>query len=130
MLRMCPGVSISRKGPKPPRTSVFVVPASGETAEAYWPRSVLKRVDLPELASPRITTLCRNSPSTSSAATFQFIEARNLRTSATVEGRLMRLPTVKRSRARSVRFGTAPCLPRVARALSEPAIKVSSRPSS
>src|SRR5262249_54930714 len=68
------------------------------TGELYWPRIVLKRVDLPEFGMPRIATLWPSSPLTSSCAAFQLTAFINLRTVESVEGSFARVETVSRSR--------------------------------
>src|SRR5260370_25706478 len=99
---MGPGVSFSGKAPKPPGPSCLVVPASAETGELYCPRMVLNRVDLPELASPRIAALCPSSPLISSCAAVQLTAFMKLRSVERVEGSLTSVEIESRSRGRSL----------------------------
>src|SRR5258708_21634927 len=121
---MWPGVSISVNGPKPPRTSCLVVPASAETGELYCPRKVLNRVDLPELAMPKIATLWPSSPLISSCAAFQLTAFMKLRTVERVEGSLISVEIESRSRGRSLALPRPP-RPRVFFATSCPPVSAS-----
>src|SRR5260370_4282052 len=93
---------MSVKGRKPRRTSCLLVHAAAATGELSCPRMVLNRVDLPELAMPRIATLCPSSPLISSCAAFQLTASMKLRSVERVEGSLTSVEIESRSRGRSL----------------------------
>ena len=84
-----PGVSMRVKGPKSVRTSSRVVPGWGETLEIFSPLILLKRVLLPVLGCPTITTVLFSPCSTSSCACFQFTAFIKPCTAPMVPGRFL-----------------------------------------